>query len=79
MRFRLQVDISLVITFVILINFGLINVLANDISRTYGFVAVTIIAASSVDDVLVLNEYYVHHNHTSQLPFSKYQTRLIKW
>ena len=72
-------DISLVKSFVILINFGLINVLSNDISRTYGFVAVTLIQTSTADDVLVINEYNIHHNHTKQLPFSDNQTRLVKW
>ena len=62
MKFRLKVDISLVLTFVILINFGLKNVLANDMSRSSGYEVVTIIAPSMIDDVIIPTKFFIYPN-----------------
>jgi len=66
MKIRLKVDISLVLTFVILVNFGLIKVLTNDMSRSSGYEVVSIIAPSMMDDAINPAEYFIHHNLTRQ-------------
>jgi hypothetical protein len=62
MKFKLKLYFSLALTFFILINFGQINVLANDLSFSSGSKAKadTIIVTSPGEDAtLVLNEFFL--------------------
>ena len=80
MKFKLKLYFLLALTFFILINFGHINVLANDLSRssTSKMELDNIIVTSPGEDAtLVPNEFFLHQNYPTLFnPFDIIQYKL---
>lgn len=66
MKFRLNVEILLVITIVVLVSFEILNLFTNDMSCSSGYEVGTIIDPSTTDDLPIFSECNGSHNLTRQ-------------